>query len=160
MKARDQRVFGYVTRASRRNSNKGRQVGMKENVQANKQQATTVDSKALTSSECAHESAGPTSIRVRHKSEQANSNKGRQAGMKVNVQASQQQATTVDSKALTSSECAHESAGPTSIRVHHKSEQAKQQQAKTGRYEGERTSEPAISNNRGPKGTDIVRMRS
>src|SRR6266403_501103 len=105
MKARDQRVFGYVTRASRRNSNKGRQVGMKENVQANKQQATTVDSKALTSSECAHESAGPTSIRVRHKSEQA-----------------------------------------------------KQQQAKTGGYDGEQRSEPATSNDRGLKGTDIVRM--
>jgi hypothetical protein len=107
MKARDQRVFRYVTRASRRNNIKRRQVGMKENVQASQQQATTVDSKALTSSECTHESAGPTSIRVRHKSEQA-----------------------------------------------------KQQQVKTGRYEGERTSEPATSNDRGLKGTDIVRMRS
>src|SRR5712692_7821314 len=105
MKARDQRVFGYVTRSSRRSSNKERQVGMKENVQASQQQATTVDSKALTSSECTHESAGPTSIRVRHKSEQA-----------------------------------------------------KQQQGKTGRYEGERTSEPATSNDRGLKGTDIVRI--
>ena len=83
-----------------------------------------------------------------------------QADVKEDGQASQQHATTVDSKALTSSECAHESAGPTSLQVRHKSEQAKQHQAKTGGYEGEQRSEPATSNNRGLKGTDIVRMRS
>src|SRR5258705_248292 len=107
MKARDQRVFRYVTRTSRERSIKRER-------------------------RC----------------------------LKSKNHSSQKQATTVDSMALTSSECAQESAGPTSRRVCHKSEQAKQQQAKTGRYEGERTSEPATSNNRGLKGTDIVRMRS
>src|SRR5258708_5050645 len=71
--------------------------------------------------------------------------------MKENVQAMQQQAKTVGAKALTSSECAHESAGPTSIRVRHKSEQAKQHQAKTGRYEGERTSEERKSDVQGKR---------
>jgi hypothetical protein len=47
----------------------------------------------------------------------------------------QQQVTTVDSKALTSSECTHEGAGPTSLRVRHMCEQERQQQ---GYMEGDR----------------------
>ncbi|KAG2107603.1 hypothetical protein DEU56DRAFT_762605 [Suillus clintonianus] len=127
-----------------------RQAGMQDG-QASQRKATTVESKALTLSECTLQSAGPprrqnalNTVRdqqvVRHWHRQNALNKVRdqqvlryitrseraQANVKEEAEGkgSQRQVTTVNLKALASPECTQQSAGPTSLKANGKEEGA------------------------------------
>ncbi|KAG2107530.1 hypothetical protein DEU56DRAFT_762612 [Suillus clintonianus] len=112
-----------------------RQAGMQDG-QASQRKATTVESKALTLSECTLQSAGPP--RRQHRQNALNTVRDQQVVRYVtrsergqaNVKeeeegtGSQRQVTTVNSKALASPECTQQSAGPTSLKANAKEEGA------------------------------------
>ncbi|KAG1720974.1 uncharacterized protein EDB91DRAFT_1088615 [Suillus paluster] len=128
---------------------------MKDDGQTSQQQATTVDSKALTASECAHENAGPTSRQRQNAPMKTRDQRVVRCVTSANKegQARKQQATTVDSEALTASECAHENAGTnessgtSQVRTEESRDgQARKQQATTVNSEALTASECAHEN--------------